>query len=167
MSHCPLCLPKAKSNFPSLAAVLHVMSFFKCSAVCYSIWTIQAGFSVYPHNNLRRTLSQSIRHSVGTTAKRQNIMRQSRSCARSPILALPAELPNHSWQDIKSQNEENDPWCCSCTPPEDGQLCSRVAHKQSPLAMGASDLESLGQGLYLCSGHGSTAGTRSKAGTTT
>lgn len=53
------------------------MSFFKCSAVCYGIWTMQAGFSVYQHHhNVQRTSSQSIRHLISTTAKRPNISSQ-------------------------------------------------------------------------------------------
>lgn len=47
LSHCLPCLPKAKSNFPILAALLHMMSFFKCSAACYSLGTVQAGFGIY------------------------------------------------------------------------------------------------------------------------
>lgn len=47
LSHCLPCLPKAKSNFPILAALLHMMSFFKCSAACYGLGTVQAGFGIY------------------------------------------------------------------------------------------------------------------------
>lgn len=110
MSHCPLCLPKAKSQFGHCFACDVIFQVF-CSILQY-----------LDYSGWLQSLPASPQCAENIVSKHQASHQHHSTKAKHPIPALPAELLNCSRQDIKPQNKELTYDFVHAPPAEEGQL---------------------------------------------
>lgn len=103
MSHCPPCLPKAKSYFP-VWPLFGMWCHFSSALQHARLFGL---FSVYlHHHNVQRTLSQFIRHPISPTAQRPNIPSQHYLLSSLIAASRTSSPETRSWPMILSMHPQ-------------------------------------------------------------